>query len=582
MEKSGAGQAQPPLTNVLTRQGAQDLEVQQEALDLDDSGWNTEALHGATFQQLKKIAKLLSAEELTPQDLSKIVADSFASGPLLPSTLNEVFRDGSLVVRRGDPSQEGQQLQGAGGFAEGLQGLIAAVGETSDRRAKFKQFQVELGEGTVTTTAYYHLGGTRSDGSVEQNSTWSCHWTLPAADTPPQLISVEVREFEEVVRTASLPTMFSDCTEAVVGAHPAYQQQLLFGTAYWRERVQKHLSVFFDGHHGLAVGDVNGDALEDVYVCQPGSLPNRLFVQQPDGTTRDASQESGTDILDATRSALLLDMDNDGDQDLVATTEDQLIVLANDGQGVFTLRDAQPHVRSGTSLSAADYDRDGDLDVYLCVYVDAAAATDGFMIPVPYYDANNGGSNFLLANDGTGRLKDVTSEVGLDQDNRRFSYAAAWEDFDDDGDLDLYVANDFGRNCLYRNDAGHFRNAAGELGLEDMAFGMSVSWGDYNRDGRMDLYVGNMFSAAGNRITFQRQFKTETADPIKAKYQRTARGNSLFENGGNNQFRDVSEQAAVTMGRWSWGSLFTDVNNDGWDDLVVLNGYLTGQTSGDL
>ena len=70
----------------------------------------------------------------------------------------------------------------------------------------------------------------------------------------------------------------------------------------------------------------------------------------------------------------------------------------------------------------------------------------------------------------------------------------------------MYVANDYGRNNLYRNNSGKFTDVAGEMGVEDMSAGMSASWSDFNRDGYMDLYVSNMFSAAGNRITFQRQF----------------------------------------------------------------------------
>jgi len=92
-----------------------------------------------------------------------------------------------------------------------------------------------------------------------------------------------------------------------------------------------------------------------------------------------------------------------------------------------------------------------------------------------------------------------------------------------------------------------------------------------------------MYSAAGNRITFQRQFKPDVDPTIKTKYQYLARGNTLLENTANGLFRDVSVAAGVTMGRWSWSSLFVDLNNDGWDDLVVANGFITGQEgSGDL
>ena len=166
------------------------------------------------------------------------------------------------------------------------------------------------------------------------------------------------------------------------------------------------------------------------------------------------------------------------------------------------------------SICAADYDADGDLDVYVCGYnVRKQDATNrGLPFPVPYHDANNGGRNVLLRNEGNFRFVDVTREVGLDENNTRFSMAAAWEDFDNDGDQDLYVANDFGRKNLYQNNGGHFTDIAAAAGVEDTGSGMSVSWDDYNRDGLMDLYVGNMWSSAGNRVTYQPKFATGKAD----------------------------------------------------------------------
>ena len=229
-------------------------------------------------------------------------------------------------------------------------------------------------------------------------------------------------------------------------------------------------------------------------------------------------------------------------------------------------------------MSAADFDNDGDLDLYTCVYSagdESISGKRGFEAssPIPFNDANNGGRNVLLMNLGGFEFGDVTAQVGLDQNNTRWSFAAAWEDFDRDGDPDLYVANDFGRNCLYRNDAGRFVEIAAEAGVEDMAAGMSVAWGDYNRDGRADLYVGNMFSAAGRRVGYQRKF----SDGL----QRMARGNSLFA-GRQDGFEDVSLNAGVTTGGWAWSSAFADLNNDGWQDLVVANGYLSNTRDDDL
>jgi hypothetical protein len=179
-------------------------------------------------------------------------------------------------------------------------------------------------------------------------------------------------------------------------------------------------------------------------------------------------------------------------------------------------------------------------------------------------------------------LTDVTRTVGLDSNNQRHSLAAAWEDFDNDGDQDLYVANDYGQNCLYRNDGARFTDIAEEAGVVDHGSGMSVDWGDYNRDGSIDLYVGNMFSSAGRRITTQTQFLANVPPARRLLYRRFAKGNTLYANRGDGTFRETSHQTNTEMGRWSWSSVFSDFNNDGWDDLLVANGYITTDDQGDL
>ena len=221
-----------------------------------------------------------------------------------------------------------------------------------------------------------------------------------------------------------------------------------------------------------------------------------------------------------------------------------------------------------TNLAWGDYDGDGDVDLYVTNWGAAQQPPPDRL----YRNDLDGSVGVVFA--------DVSVDLGLTVASN--STSAAWADFDNDGDLDLYVANDFGRNNLYQNNNGHFTDIAPLAGVEDIATGMSASWGDYNRDGLVDVYISNMFSSAGNRIAYQTRFAPNTTDQTVTYLQRTARGNSLFANAGNGTFHDVSELAGVTMGRWAWGSKFVDLNNDGWQDLVVTNGLVTNDDTGDL
>ncbi len=174
----------------------------------------------------------------------------------------------------------------------------------------------------------------------------------------------------------------------------------------------------------------------------------------------------------------------------------------------------------------------------------------------------------LLRNDGHGRFVDVTAEVGLGEHNDRFSFAAAWADYDEDGWPDLLVANDFGRKNLYHNEGSKdgrvtFKDVAATAGVEDHGAGMSATFLDYDNDGHLDIYTGNMWTAAGLRVTSEPGFKPDAPAGIRELYKRHARGNSLFRNRGDGTFEDVSLAAGAEMGRWAWSSDALDFDNDG-------------------
>jgi tetratricopeptide (TPR) repeat protein/peroxiredoxin len=340
------------------------------------------------------------------------------------------------------------------------------------------------------------------------------------------------------------------------------------------------------GHHGVSVGDFDGDGRDDFYVSQPEGLPNRLFRNKGDGTFEDVTEAAGLGVLDRTSESLFVDVDNDAAQDLLLLTRTGPLLFRGDGKGRFT-RDPdafqfqRPLQGSLTSAAVADYDRDGFLDIYLCAYgYYIGVSEDKAGPPSPYHDALNGSPNVLLHNDGHGRFVDVTEAVGLDQNNDRFSFAPAWADYDEDGWPDLLVANDFGRKNLYHNEGRvdgqvRFKDVAAEAGVEDYGAGMSAAFVDYDNDGHLDIYTGNMWTAAGQRVTAQPAFKPDAPPEIRDIYRRHVRGNSLFRNRGDGTFEDVTLAAGAEFGRWAWSSDAFDFDNDGWDDLYVANGMFT-------
>lgn len=391
---------------------------------------------------------------------------------------------------------------------------------------------------------------------------------------------------EKMREVSAVGARFRDVTLAAVGHNTSYRHQLARGLDAWRSELDEATGIDVYGHNGIAVGDYNGDGLEDLYVCQPSGLPNRLYRNNGDGSFDDVTSAAGVDVLDGSTMALFADLDNDGDQDLLVVAGVAVLLFGNDGKGKFVWRERTGLQSSGatlTSAALADYDRDGDLDLYLCAYDFWRAGTQ-YDAPAPYYDATNGPPNFLYRNRGDGTFEDVTQASGMGQNNNRFSFAAAWADYDRDGWPDLYVANDFGRNNLYRNNGdGTFAEVAAKAGVEDLGAGMSASWGDYDGDGWLDLYVSNMWSSAGQRLTFNPAFAQVATDArVREAFQRQARGNSLFRNQGDGTFRDVSLEAGVEFGRWAWGSGFWDYDNDGRLDLFVTNGYVTGVDTHDL
>jgi tetratricopeptide (TPR) repeat protein len=394
------------------------------------------------------------------------------------------------------------------------------------------------------------------------------------------------RNLEET-RSRSLAPVFEDIAGLAFASCSSFGTQLVPGVDTWRTVLDGASGIDVYGHNGVAAGDIDGDGFDDLYICQPAGLPNRLYRNRGDGTFEDITESSEVGILDNTACALFADIDNDGKQDLIVVRASGPLLFMNAGGGKFRLRPDAFHFANApqgtfTGAAIADYDRDGWLDIYFCLYT-YYQGTDQYRYPMPYYAAENGPPNFLMRNQRDGSFLDVTRETGLHKNNTRFSFCCGWADFDGDGWPDLYVVNDFGRKNLYKNNGnGTFTDVANEAGVEDVGAGMSASWLDFDRDGRQDLYVADMWTAAGLRVSMQETFQRNASEEVRAMYRRHAMGNCLYRNRVDGKFEDAGQNSRTLMGRWAWSSDAWDFNHDGLPDLYVANGMISGPQRADL
>jgi hypothetical protein len=286
------------------------------------------------------------------------------------------------------------------------------------------------------------------------------------------------------------------------------------------------------------------------------------------------------------------DFDNDGDSDaFVGISLGPSRFYKNVG-GKFEIDEANSDVlknsRFVSSAAVVDINRDGLLDLYLCTYAfGEGPIMDWYAQTAPDNDElktlmrikkqhkyidRGGPPNIVLMNrDGKfewSKIDDVTKQF-------RDSYQTAWSDLDGDGDLDVYICNDFANDAVLRNDTeqGSFKPSFVEATAEfipdcQMNFAMGASFGDFDNDADLDLYVSNMYSKAGKRICSQ-------VDSVDERVKVSARGNFLYENSdgklkqvaGSNSFN----QNVAVVG-WSYAGQFADFDNDGNLDIYVPSG----------
>ena len=311
---------------------------------------------------------------------------------------------------------------------------------------------------------------------------------------------------------------------------------------------------------GVAVADVNGDGHDDIYFLSSGrDTPNRLYLGDGKFGFREAAEQFGLARLNGgsavSADAVFGDIDNDGDEDLFIAGYGRNRLLRNDGHRFVDVTDRAGLGRPGNASSAllADFDNDGFLDLMVGNYF---SEIDLFSVPTTrvlqdsFERARNGGRNLLYRNNGDGTFTEIGAAAGVDDTGWTLDIGAG--DLDEDGDQDVYVANDFGEDVLYRNNGDlTFTNVTRSATGGDFAAGMNVDMGDYDGDGLLDIYVTNI-----------------TNPSIR-------QGNMLWRNDGDLRFLDVALETRTWDGGWGWGAKFFDYDNDTDLDIVTLNGFLS-------
>ena len=329
---------------------------------------------------------------------------------------------------------------------------------------------------------------------------------------------------------------------------------------------------------GVAALDYDNDGWLDAFIANGTTLEgfpkgkeptSHLYRNKRDGTFEDVTSRAGLALSGWGQGTCAGDYDNDGWVDLFVTFWGTNRLFRNRGDGTFAETTKQAgleatRVRWGAGCAFLDYDRDGKLDLFAANYIDLDLATS----PVPESGLCRykglpvacgppglpGGKNILYKNRGDGTFADVSTASGITRAHGTYGLGVSTLDFDDDGWVDLYVANDSNPSALYRNNRdGTFTDigvAAGCAYSQDgkPQAGMGVAIGDYNRDGRMDIFKTNF---AGDTST-------------------------LYANNGNGLCEDRTFASGFGRNtRWlGWATAFVDLGNDGWLDLFLANGHV--------
>ncbi len=358
---------------------------------------------------------------------------------------------------------------------------------------------------------------------------------------------------------------------------------------------------------GVALGDYDNDGLTDIYLVG-ADLQNKLYRATGDFKFEDVTQKTGVDGRVNGQevwgsSASFADIDNDGDLDLfVCNMAAPNLLYVNQGDGSFLEQSVERNVAyQGASKSAnfCDYDRDGDLDMYLLTYQDfVSSGEDAFETvdgvkrvkqdQLEYHaliagrPAYAGEKDIFYRNDGNGVFIDATDEAGISGYDRGLS--CVWFDYDNDGWQDIYVGSDFKMpDHLYRNNRdGTFTDVLPKVVRHTPWFSMGLDTGDLNNDGLLDLMVADMSSTSHYKQKLNMGGMNDSNWFLDQGEPRQYMKNAVLVNSGAEAFMEVAKMTGLSSTDWTWAVRFVDLDNDGLLDVFVTNGHARDAMNADI
>jgi enediyne biosynthesis protein E4 len=335
-------------------------------------------------------------------------------------------------------------------------------------------------------------------------------------------------------------------------------------------RIDPILPIIASTGASVSVCDFDGDGWNDFYVTNSRfGMPNALYHNEHNGTFTDVAEKMGLAYLNrenegVSMGAVWADYDNDGYEDLFVYKWGKPELFRNENGQRFVNVTAQSGLPGWINSNTAiwlDYNSDGLVDLFIGGYfredVDLWHLKSTNILTESFEYSQNGGRNYLFKNEGNGSFADVTFEMGLT--STRWTYAAGALDVNLDGYPDLVIANDYANAEFYLNDKGqHFveKSNASLIGLSPKS-GMNVSFGDIYNRGQLGFYISNI---------------TEEGVLLQ--------GNNfwvpVYDN-GNILYVNEARENGTESGGWSYGAQFGDLNNDGFPDLYVANGFVSGK-----